>query len=319
MEVLGFLARRLVTGVAVLWAGTFASFCFFATEYHPLKGTPLLPAYWRWLEGVFTGASLAHGLFGPLWPRVAPALGHTAALLAYTFVLVIVGAFVLATTAGLGRGSSADRGFRATSYAAWAIPPFVLGLVLSQLFAGFSTSRLTVFPPGGWPSSCSTYLHVYLCAPAGTGLAYLAHVLWYLTLPAVSLAAGFVGVHSRYLRSALMEALDAPYITTARAKGLSEPRILVRHALRNALVLFVPALLSDFGAVFGASLAIDLLFGLDGIGSLFLQTLNTGSTSNVLDAYAAQLLLLIGGTFVIVSSILGELAVGILDPRTKLR
>jgi peptide/nickel transport system permease protein len=142
--------------------------------------------------------------------------------------------------------------------------------------------------------------------------------LYYLTVPALALALGFIGLHSRYLRSSLVDALDAPYVTVARAKGLPERVVVLRHALRNSLVTFAPAILTDFGAIFGASLAVDWVFQLNGIGTLFIGVLNVNSTSASIDAYAAELLLVIGGVCVLGASILSELLVGFLDPRVRL-
>lgn len=95
--------------------------------------------------------------------------------------------------------------------------------------------------------------------------------------------------------------------------------MLLRHALRNSLVVFVPLLLTDFGAIFGASLAIDLLFSLNGIGSMLFGVLNTNSQVPIVDTYAVQLLLLVGGGFMFVASLLGELAIEWIDPRLGFR
>jgi len=322
-RVLTFLCRRLLLAVAVLLAVSFASFCFFASEYLPLRGTPLLPAYWHWLRGVPSGRSFAHGLFGPLLPFVLPALGHTLALLAMTLVLVVVLSVTLGCLAAAGRGSALDVVLRAASYLAWAVPAFLLALVLQQAVGRVAGGPgLGVFPVAGWAGDCpgglGIDLHTFRCPAAGTGLNHLGNVLFHLALPSIALAVGFVGLHSRFLRSSLVAVLDAPYIVTARAKGLSERRVIVRHALRNSLITFVPALLTDFGAIFGASLAVDWVFRLNGLGTLFIEVMNVNSTSPVLDTYGMQLLLLLGGVLVLVASLLGELAVGLLDPRVNL-
>lgn len=307
-------------GLVVLWAASSATFAYFATVYLPLKDEPFLHNYWHWISGVPTGRSLSRGLSGPLWPRVLPALTHTLVLLGYTMVIVFTFAILVGCVAGYYRGSRIDAALRIVSHLTWAVPPFILALVLEQFLASDSGgSSLQLFPPGGWAGQCpgglGIDLHTFRCPSAGHGAAYVTHVLWYLTLPAVSLAAGFVGLHGRYLRSAIVQSLAAQYATTARAKGLSETRIVTRHALRNALILFAPAVLTDFGAIFGASLVIDLVFSLNGIGSLFFRVLNTGGTAPVIDAYAAQLLLLIGGAGVLAASFVSELLVGFLDPR----
>ena len=80
-------------------------------------------------------------------------------------------------------------------------------------------------------------------------------------------------MHSRYLRNSLIDALDAPYITVARAKGLPERVVLFRHALRNAFVAFVPALVSDLGLLLGGALAVDYIFQLGGLGTVFVALL----------------------------------------------
>jgi len=320
--VFGFLLKRIALGVVALWAGSFLSFCFFASVFLPLRGRPLLPAYWHWLSGMPDGRSFSQGLvLGRLWPIVLPALAHTAVLLAYVLVLVAVFAIAVGCFGALRRGSPVDALLRSITYGAWAVPPFIVGLVLQLVFAGELGGRsgLGWFPAAGWAGQCpggiGIDLHTFRCPSAGSGVVYVGHVLWFLTLPAVALAAGFVGLHARYLRAALVAQLDAPYIATARAKGLSERRVVLRHALRNSLAVVVPVVLGDFGAIFGASLAVDFLFGLNGIGSVFVRVLNWNSNVPVVDTYAAQLLLLIGGALVIAVSVLGELAVGLIDPR----
>jgi peptide/nickel transport system permease protein len=137
----------------------------------------------------------------------------------------------------------------------------------------------------------------------------------HLTLPALALALGFVGVHARYLRSSLLVALQAPYTTTARAKGLPESSVLLRHALRNSLATFTSALLLDFGAIFGAALAVDYVFALNGLGMLFLADIQTAN----INPYAVQLLLTLTAGLVIAASVLAELAVAWFDPRVRLR
>ena len=287
------LVKRLLLGVVALFIASSVSFCFFATEYLPLRTSPLPDAYWQWLRGLASGHSLAHGVYGEkLLPFVVPALGHTLALLGMTLVLVVTLGLGIGCLAAASRGSVIDLVLRTGTYVAWAVPAFLLGLVLQQTAGKVAGgSGLAWFPVGGWAGQCpgglGIDLHTFRCPAAGTGLTYVGNVLYHLTLPAFALAGGFVGLHSRYLRASLLDALDAPYVTVARAKGLPERRVVLRHALRNSLVTFVPAILSDFGAIFGASLAVDWVFRLQGLGSLFLGVLNVSSTSPAIDAYAS--------------------------------
>jgi peptide/nickel transport system permease protein len=319
-----FLLRRLLLALVVLLIASSATFCFFASEYQPLKAEPLSHAYWEWLRGLPTGRSLSHSeLSGPLLPVVAPAVGHTLALLALTLVFVLAFALAFGCLSAASRGSALDAVLRAASYLAWSVPAFLVALVLQQSLGKYAGGYgLGWFPNGGWPGTCPFGLGIdpktLRCPGSGFGLSRIANVLYYLTVPALALALGFIGLHSRYLRSSLVDALDAPYVTVARAKGLPERVVVLRHALRNSLVTFAPAILTDFGAIFGASLAVDWVFQLNGIGTLFIGVLNVNSTSASIDAYAAELLLVIGGVCVLGASILSELLVGFLDPRVRL-
>lgn len=320
----GFLAKRFLLAVVALFVASSLSFCFFASQYLPLRSSSLGHTYWQWLRGLPSGRSLAHGVAGErLWPVVGPALGHTFALLGMTLVLVACFGVALGCLAALSRGSAVDLVLRIASYVAWAVPGFLLALVLQQTVGKIAGGPgLGWFPVAGWAGQCpgglGIDLHTFRCPAAGTGLTYVGNVLYHLVLPASALAAGFVGLHSRYLRASLLDALDAPYVTVARAKGLPERRVVLHHALRNSLGTFIAAVFSDFGAIFGASLAVDFVFRLSGIGSLFFDLLNVTSASPTLDAYAVQLLLLLGGVCVLAASLLGELAIAILDPRVRL-
>jgi peptide/nickel transport system permease protein len=314
--------RRIVLMVVVLAASTFLSFVFFWTHEVALKGQPVLPAYRRWVEGLWNGASY-HGTFsGALWPAVVPAIGHTAALLAYTFVLVIPLTIALAAVSALRRNGPVDVLLRGVSYIAWAIPAFLLALVLALAAVSLGGQHgLGPFAVAGFPGSCPAGLGLNAgtlghCPSAGTGLTYVWNLIRYLTIPAVTLAVGFVGLHARYLRAGLLQTLDAPYITTARSKGLSEREVVLRHGMRISVAPFLGALFADFGAIFGAALAVDWVFKLNGLGTLFVRQFPLDSY-HPLDVYSIQLVLLITGGLVLLSSLLSDTLLTALDPRLR--
>lgn len=324
---LGFAIRRFLLALLVLLLFSLASFCLFAGEFaSPLSGRPLLASYWRWLRGVPSGRSLSDGLLGPIGPTLVPALGHTMLLLGIAMLLVVGFGVALGLLAAATRGSLLDGLVRGGSYVAWAVPPFLLALLVEELVNGLGGHRgLGPFPVAGWAGSCPAPLGLDAgmltpCPAAGSGLDYVGNVLRSVTLPAITLAAGFVGLHARYLRVSLVTALAAPYTTTARAKGLPEYVVLLRHALRTSIAAFVSAVLADVGAIFGAALAVDWIFQLNGIGSLFIRELginNISGTSVYLDVYALQALLLVTALVLLGSSFLSELAVFALDPRVR--
>jgi peptide/nickel transport system permease protein len=319
--VLSFLIRRVALAAIVIAAFSFVSFVLFARLQPPPRPS-VLPQYWAWLRGVWSGTSLyamTHG--SSAFPAVLVALGHSAALLTFALVLVLVFSVGLAVPAARWRGSALDTVLRGCSYLAWGIPAFLVAFVVQQALNTLGSSRgLGPFPIAGWPGSCPAAIGLNFgtltpCAAAGTGPLYLLHLLTHLALPAGALALGFIGLHSRYLRGALIEALDAPFIVTAYAKGLSERRVLFRHALRVSLGTFISALLADFGAVFGAALAIDYVFQLGGLGYLYVHEFR-GQTGSF-DLYSVEALLLVTALLVLLSSLLSELSVDLLDPRVR--
>jgi peptide/nickel transport system permease protein len=319
-----FVLRRLVLGLVVIFVAWSGSFLILASHFQPLRSTPLFHAYWVWLSGIPSGHSLNNGLLqGHLISTVGTAFGRTMLLVALTLVIVVVIAIPVGCIAAARRGSTLDYALRTATYAAWAVPVFVVAILFQEGFGRIPGGwGLGWFPAIGWAGQCPNGQgidpHNFQCPAAGHGLMHVGEVIYHLTLPALALALGFVGLEVRYLRNSMLDALDAPYITVARGKGLGERAVLLRHALRNALVAFVPALVSDLGLLFGAALAVDFIFQLGGMGSLFLNLLQLqidGIPS--VDVYALEVALLLGAAFMLTISLVSEIALALLDPRIR--
>ena len=326
----GLVVKRIGLAVAVLLALTCGSFCFFAWlgGLGRSPGPSLLTLYWRWLGGLFGGSTL-HAFSQPMVTRnftlqgvtMLQALGHTVVLLAFALVLVVAFSIGLALIATSRRGSGLDVGARALAYVGCAIPGFLLALLVQLLVNAIGGPRgFGPLPLAGWPGSCPAGIgvnsgHLTPCPAAGSGIRYVLNVLRYATLPALTLAAAFVGVHARYLRSTLLETLARPFVTTGRAKGLPERRVLVRHALRASLATFVGALLSDFGALLGGALAVDWVFQFNGLGAVFISQfpLDFGTV----DPYAVVPVLFLTALLVLAASTLAGIAAYRLDPRLR--
>lgn len=305
---------------------SFVSFALIATKFSatctskftptsefapPLASTVRQAAvlYWAWIGGIPSGRSFGSVCNGSVAQQLGPAAAHTGLLLAGTAILVLCFSLAVGTLAATRAGGVLDACLRGFSYAAWAVPPFVLALMLQSIFR-WAGGRYGIhwFGIQGWPGG-------------GSGLHHTFAVLHTLVLPAVALSLAFAGLHSRYLRSALLVALRAPYTTTARAKGLPERVVVLRHALRNSLATFLSALLLDFGAIFGAALAIDWVFNLNGLGMLLINEIagiGGGDGPRFLNPYAIETLLSAAALLVIVSSLIAEVAVAALDPRSRL-
>lgn len=266
---------------------------------------PVLVRYWLWLKGMFSGAYFGHTIaYGdPVWPLVGPAFVRTLELMAASLVIVVLLSLLVGVTSARRRGSASDVGLRGFAYVAWSVPAFLLALLLQRLFAGVASSwHVQPFASSGPPT-----------AGLGFTVAGVKDWLQHMTLPAVTVALGLAGAYSRYLRTSLLLVLDAPFVTVARAKGLTEARIMRRHALRNALIPFTTMISFDFGALFGATLAADYVFGLNGMASTFLSHGLFAGDPNVIEAE-----LMLTALLVIGAGIVADLVCGWLDPRVRL-
>jgi ABC-type dipeptide/oligopeptide/nickel transport system permease component len=311
----GYLLRRLLLAVSIVWAISFGAFVSFGLSFDPtypliLGGRnnpqrlaliaeyhlhdPILERYWFWLRGLFTHGfgttvlgSRVFGAGGAIGPAVWSAASVTAQLIATSLVLVVVGSVVVGVIGARWPRTPLDAGLRLLAYAAWSMPAFLVGVLLGRWLG-----------PTGW---------FYGGRPGGG----VVHWVRTMTLPASTLSLGFIGVYSRYIRSAMLVSLRQPYAVVARAKGLPERRVVLRHALRNSLIPFISVLSLEFAAVVGASLATDYVFGMGGLAYLFLQSLSQA------DPFAMTAILVVIGGTVALFMLLTDLSLGALDPRIR--
>jgi peptide/nickel transport system permease protein len=258
---------------------------------------PVVVRYWYWARDLFTGKGFGRTVVSdqPVWPPVSHALGVTSELIAYSLLLILVGSLVVGVVAARYRGSPLDVALRGASYVAWAIPAFLVGLLI---LGGMTAVSHHGFDPFGIASVRRSGFLGWLQT---------------FTMPAVAVALAFVGILSRYLRTALLVTLNEPYIVVARAKGLPERTVVRRHALRNALIPFTSVLALELAALVSATLAADYVFGLRGLASLlFISGLVQG------DPFTIQAPIVVCAGLVIFGSVLTDLAVVSLDPRIRL-
>jgi peptide/nickel transport system permease protein len=329
---LAYVVRRLLLAALVFVVASFVSFTVFAAPLDPtwkfgagfsaereqLKeqfhlNEPAVEQYWLWVKGTVSGSfeatrTVCGGRGLPcyhfeIWPRVLPALGRTALLAALSVIVVTTLSLLIGTIAAWRPGSVLDVVLRSGSYLTWAIPTFVVAVLLQLLLTQLAHAYdFEPFPVSGVP----------LSGEAGTGFQFVGVWAQHLTLPVLTISLGFIGAYSRYVRSAMLVSLSEPYAVTARAKGLTERRVLVRHALRNSLIPFVSLLTLDFGAIFGATLVADFIFRTEGLAGALV-----GAVYNA-DPFEVQPLVLVGAASVLLFSLLGDLVASRLDPRITL-
>ena len=252
---------------------------------------PLASQYVAWLRAFVVGDwgySYADGR--PVMDRLLERVPATLQLVGISSLAAVIVATIVALVSSVRRGF--DRAATIGAVAGISLPVFWLGLVLQLVFANAL----------GWlPSSGrSTF--------GGSGtLDRLAH----LVLPAAVLAVAHAAAWSRYLRSSMRQALHEPFITGARSRGVSERRIVTRHALRNALLPFVTVVLLDASMMASGAVVTESVFAWPGVGGLFTEALAKRDYT-VLMAF-----LMCGSVAVAVLNLVADVVVHALDPRTR--
>jgi peptide/nickel transport system permease protein len=254
---------------------------------------PLPVQYAIWLQGVLTGQlGQSYVLGAPIASLIGRGLGNTAQLTGAAVLLAVVLGFVVGTIGATTRSRWVRAAVVAFTTVSFAVPTFISGVVLVLVFAVW----LRVLPPGG---------HASLALDPLGGLRFLL-------LPAVCLALPASAVVARFLQSSLRLVLEDDYIRTARAKGLPALRLLVRHALPNALPPVVTVLGIQIGQLLGGAVIVEAIFAWPGLGQLILQSFVSR------DYLLVQDLILLAVAVFIVFQTLTDLAHAALDPRIRL-
>jgi peptide/nickel transport system permease protein len=261
--------------------------------------------------GHFVWRLVRHADLGTAWTsnaKVGPAIGQalpvTASLVGGGMVLMLLLALPLGCLAATRPRTATDRGLLGLSLIGLAIHPFVLGITLRDLFA----RRLGVNDLGYCPLSGTTPR-----AACGGVRDWATH----LAVPWLVFALFFLPLYMRMLRVRLLETLSEPWISTARAKGASERRVVVGHALRNAIGPILPLLAIDAGTAITAAIYLETVFGLPGIGLLAVQAFSGQQGGYDLPLTAGIVTTI--GAFVVLLNIAADLAAAWLDPRTRTR
>jgi len=257
---------------------------------------PILARYGNWLSAALTGDlgySRLHSR--PVMEVMLPALKNTVVLLGLSFILALAIALPAGIVAATRPYSKLDYGINLLAFAGISVPPFWLALLLIIVFAVI----LGVLPAGG--------LGVH------TGASDLWENLRYLVLPVASLTIASVGGHTRYMRAAMIETLRQDYVRTARAKGLSKRRVVIAHALRNAMIPVVTVIALDFGYLFSGALITETVFAYPGMGKLIFDAI-MGNDFNL-----ALLTLLLATFLTLLGNFLADAAYVWLDPRLSFR
>jgi peptide/nickel transport system permease protein len=234
----------------------------------------------------------------PVTDVIAGRLGPTLLLFGLGELIAIVVGLGLGAYAGWRRGGPIDLVGNGVSLILYSMPYFLLGMILLLVFA----TTLHWFPSFGMTTPGATY---------DSPLEYLADVLSHLVLPVATVALGLIGQYSILMRSSIIETLNDEYITTARAKGLVDGRILRAHAIPNAMLPAVSLIAINLGYVVAGAITVEVVFNWPGLGTLTVEALHAR------DYPVLQGIFLVLSVSVVLANLGADMIYGRLDPRVR--
>jgi peptide/nickel transport system permease protein len=272
-------------------------------EVHGLIGsTP--EQYFRWM-GNFLTLDWGNSIKGntPVWPDLRSALANSLVLgTTASFVGITIG-LGIGVLSALRQYSKFDTFSTGAAFVGISIPPFVSAVLLQVFFAILLTT---------WIGSNSPVLPVAGIYPPGQTEFDLWLRIKHMILPVTVVAIQIIAVYSRYMRASLLDVKESDYMRTARSKGISERRVVVNHALRNAMIPIVTVAAIDIGSIVGGLIITERIFEYKGTGDFLLTALANGDFPQVMP------LMFIIVASVILFNLLADISYAWLDPRIRL-
>jgi peptide/nickel transport system permease protein len=213
-------------------------------------------------------------------------------------VIAIIGGLALGAYSGWRRGGPVDHIGNGLSLLLYSTPYFLLGMALLLIFATW----LGWFPTFGMVTAGATF---------ASPVERLIDVGRHLVLPVATVALGLIGQYAIVMRSSIVETMSEEYVTTARAKGLSDGRILRHHALPNALLPTVTLVAINLGYVVAGAITVEVVFNWPGLGTLTVEALSAR------DYPVLQGIFLLLSVSVVLANLAADLLYGRLDPRVR--
>jgi peptide/nickel transport system permease protein len=332
-----YIIRRLLAAVLLLFIVSAATFAIFfliprlvgstpetlATRYVGRAATPetvnliahrlgfydpVWLQYGRWIKGIFVGADYSFGAgvehcpapcFGysfvthqPVWPELLDRLPVTLSLAIGASILWLTFGLSTGVVSALRRGSVLDRTAMSFSLAGVSLPIFFTGMVALLLFS----YKLGWTAPGG----------TYTPFTEDPGQWFYA-----LLLPWLVLALQFSAQYARLTRAGMLDTMSEDYIRTARAKGLRERDVDIKHGLRAALTPILTIFGLDFGLLLGGAVLTEQVFSLPGLGKYAVDAITTNDLPKVLGVT------LMAAFFVVIANLVVDLLYAVVDPRVR--
>jgi peptide/nickel transport system permease protein len=260
--------------------------------------------YWKWLSKFVRGdlGTSQHSNL-PVWPDLRTALVNSLVLGLFSIFFAVLFGVIIGVISAIKQYSWFDHTATGLGFIGLSFPPFLFGLIVIIL-AGTWYQRTfhqvnPILPLAGIHSP-------------GTSGFDLVDRFRHLILPAIVLAVQEIAIYSRYMRTSMLETMSSDYLRTARAKGISERRVIFRHGFRNALIPLVTFAAIDIGAIAGGLIVTEKIFEYPGMGTYFLDAFGNS------DYLAILPWMMVVVAFVIIFNLLADLAYAWLDPRIRL-
>jgi peptide/nickel transport system permease protein len=235
-------------------------------------------------------------------------LPNTVILMGTAYLLTLVIAVPIGIISAVKQYSKFDNAVTTFAFVGFSLPNFWFGLMLIIGLSVFPYEHFgfKLFPTSGMVSSFGD-----------TGFPLIwkqpVDLAWHLVLPSIVLAVQFIAAYSRFIRGAMLEVMNQDFIRTARAKGLSERAVIIRHAFRNALLPLITLMGLDIPQLFVGALITEQVFAWPGMGRLF------WTSAQQLDYQVLMGILILLALFVVIGNLFADLAYGWADPRIQYR
>jgi peptide/nickel transport system permease protein len=321
---LTYVIRRLLYSIVVLIAASFLVFAFVSLTGDPLGylkmqpgiseetikniearkhlNDPMVVQYLYWVKDIFTnGFGTTVNGNKPILPDLLRVMGHTVQLVLVAESLALLVGVAIGIYSALRQYSVFDYTATTFSFVGLATPVFWLALMFQVVVVlVYEKTGHRIFPVTSLSS-----------VNPGSGIHFVLDRAWHLVLPVLVLMVASVATYSRYMRASMLEVVNSDYVRTARAKGLPESRVQMKHAFRNALIPIVTLVALNFGALLSGVVVTETVFGLDGMGLYFINNLQLA------DPYPIMAWLMVTATVIILFNLLADIAYGFLDPRVR--
>lgn len=254
---------------------------------------PLPTQYATMMKKLFSGELVSYSTGENVTQRIKEGLPRTLSLTILSSLLMLVLGVAFGILSALRPNSIADRIINAFAVVGISLPVFWIGALMSYYLG----SEAGIIPAGGYVS----------ISEGGVGQWF-----WHLAAPSVAISILFIGIYSRVLRGDLVDALRSDYVRTAEAKGLSRRRVVLRHALRNALIPMITIWGLDVAITLGGGAVLtETVFDLDGVGAYLAEA------TRRLDVPPVMAITMFGAIVIVVLNAVVDILYAYLDPRIR--